>query len=297
MVVLANVLDSEALYQWDPSSGTYWASQSNNCGPTCVTKIAQFYRDQEFGIENTRRIIMGCCVPTTGSQQAAMLSARGVPATAVWIDSLAQLDELLGEDGTRPVVIGVQMLRVPAWIRDHPFLGWHAIVVMDKARLKDGSVGYWINDPNFHPPGSGFREDPDRGKKFYPRNVMQYAFIDNWIRWAVVPNNNKKVFVNEKVVGDPTRMDKRFVPELGKKITLKANKPIRTGTSLRSPVLKRFTNAHTIRLLGRIKQEDMDAVSRPYGPCWVGAIRRSDGKAILGYMMDADVVDGSYRDL
>lgn len=294
-MLLQSALDAPARYQWEESSGTFWASQSNNCGPTCVTKIAHFYRDIRFGIEDTRRLVTGCCVPTTASQQAAMLTARGVPATAVWIDSLAQLDELLGTAGTRPIILGIEMWRVPAAVRDHPFLGWHAVCVMARARLSDGREGYWVNDPNFSPPG-GNRPDPDGGRKFYSRSVMQYAYIDNWIRWSVVPNRHKQVFVNKKVEGDPSNMGVRFVPEWGKKVTIKADKPIRSGISIKSPTIKRFADRHAFRLFGRIKKEDMALADRPYGPVWVGPLYRTDGKYSLGYVMHADIVEGSLRD-
>lgn len=223
-----------------------------------------------------------------------MLTARGVPATAVWIDSLAQMDELLA-GGTRPIIIGVEMIRVPSWVRDHPFLGWHAICVMSRARLSDGTEGYWVMDPNFSPPG-GNRPDPDNGKKFYSRSVMQYAYIENWIRWSVVPNRRKQVFINTTVEGDPETMGVRFVPEWNRKATLKAYKPIRSGVSIKSPVIKRFSSNHTVKLIGRIRKEDMVSAERDYGPVWVVAVYRSDNKYSLGYVMHIDLVTGSLRD-
>ena len=79
------------------------------------------------------------------------------------------------------------MGRVPASYRDHPFTGWHAVVVMAAP-----AGGFWINDPNFSPPG-GHRPDPDRGKKWWPDWVMKYAFIDNPAQHTVVAPNAPKV--------------------------------------------------------------------------------------------------------
>ena len=303
MVEYKTVHNSPPRYQWESNSGSFFASQSNNCGPTSVTRIAEYYQDNPLlGIESTRRLVVGCCVPTTGGQQAAMLSARGVPASSVWLDSLEQIDNLIGWDGVRPIVVGIEMARVPINVRDHNFLGWHAVVILSRARVtlynapyKPGTVveGYWVNDPNFSPSG-GIRPDPDHGKKFYSRSVMQYAFIDNWPRWAVVPNKKKKVFVNTVAAGDPALDQVRFVNELGNKVEVMANKPFRSGISLESPVIKRFDKRHTLRLTGKVKQEDMDDASRPFGPVWFGPVYRANGKHRLMYVMNADIVDGSY---
>lgn len=298
MVKYRSALDAPPRYQWETNSGSIWASQSNNCGPTCVTRIAAYYLDNNLiGIENTRRMVVGCCVATTATEQAKMLTARGVPATATWIDSLEQIDGLVGWDGTRPIIIGVEMSRVAPSVRDHAFLGWHAIVILARAvNPFNGIEGYWVNDPNFSPNPTGPRSDPDHGKKFYSRGALQYAYIDNWIRWSVVPNKRKNVFINTVVAGDPALEKVRFVNELGKKVTVRANKPFRTGISVQSPVIKRFDKPHTLSLLGRVRKEDMANNDKPYGPCWVGPIYRTDGKSVLAYVMDSDIVDGSYRD-
>jgi hypothetical protein len=210
---------------------------------------------------------------------------------------LEQIDTLVGWQGIRPIIIGVEMSRVPVGVRDHPFLGWHAIVILCRAKKVFNGVpveGYWVSDPNFSPPG-GYRPDPDQGKKFYARSVMQYAYINNWVRWAVVPNKVKRVFVNSVAAGDPALEQDRFVTELGKKITVRANKPFRTGSSIQSPTIKRFDKQHTLQLVGRIRQEDMDQSDRQYGPCWFGPLYRSDGKSVLAYVMDVDKLEGSYR--
>ncbi len=175
-------------YQWESNASP---SQSVNCGPTCVTKIAQFYRDTWYGIQATRRLVTPELYRgTSANQQASMLAKRGVSNSIVRIDSLSQLRQIVGS-GRRPILIGMQMARVSAVYRDHPFLGWHAVTVLSSGTL-NGYGGFWVNDPNFSPPG-GIRPDPDRGRKWYPDWVMQHALINNYPRWAVVPRAAKTV--------------------------------------------------------------------------------------------------------
>jgi hypothetical protein len=194
MANYAVAVDSPSRVQWESNSGTHWASQSNNCGPTCMTKIAQFFKNTWFGIEATRRLAAPCCRATYYAEQRDMLARRGVAATVVTINSIAHMRNL-NASGTRPFGIGVYMARVPAVYRDHPFLQWHELVVLDADVSRNGQRGMLIMDPNFSPPG-GYRPDPDRGKKFYPDWVIQYAFINNWPRIGVVPNAPKRTYAS-----------------------------------------------------------------------------------------------------
>lgn len=172
-------------YQWEDNSKY---SQSWNCGPTCATMIASYYRGVFLGIEATRKLVATPQTPTSVTQQRDMLIKRGVPATVVQIDSLAELHSIV-DSGRRPTILGIEMIRVPYNYRDHPFLGWHAVVVMSGAS-NSGVRGFWVNDPNFSPTG-GIRPDPDHGMKWYPDWVIQAAVINNTQRWAVVPNSAK----------------------------------------------------------------------------------------------------------
>src|SRR6186997_485152 len=172
-------------YQWEDNSKY---SQSWNCGPTCATFIASFYKSVYYGIEATRKLVAPPQTATSVTQQRDMLVKRGVPASVVQIDSLAELHSLV-DSGRRPVILGIEISRVPSSYRDHTFIGWHAVVVMSGA-TNNGVRGFWINDPNFSPPG-GIRPDPDRGMKWYPDWVIQAAVINNTPRWAVVPNAAK----------------------------------------------------------------------------------------------------------
>jgi hypothetical protein len=190
-------------WQWELSSRY---SQPNNCGPTCITFIAGFYKDTaSYGIETTRRLINGMGpynvngssvwgappnTPTNTWQQRDMLIKRGVGAEVRQINVLSQLRDFVG-GGQRPILVGLLMEHVPDYIKDHSFDGWHAVVVMDWGH-RNGQSGFWIMDPNFHPPSDGYRVDPDRGRKWYPDWVMQKAMLDaSPAPWAVVPLRKK----------------------------------------------------------------------------------------------------------
>lgn len=192
--------------QWEPSSQY---SQSWNCGPTCVSFIAGFYRDSHPAIEYNRRLIAGMgpyygvgatpgsptygCparTPTNAQQQSDMLTKRGVPNTARQIDGVAQLHGLV-DSGRRPTLIGIEMSRVPASVRGHSFTGWHAVVAIAGATV-GGVRGFWVMDPNF-PAGAS------ESRRFYSDAVMQSAWANNTPRWCVVPNDAKPTAAPPKV--------------------------------------------------------------------------------------------------
>jgi hypothetical protein len=223
-----------------------------------------------------------------------MLTLRGVPSIPVWIDNISQIDNTVGWDGRHPMIIGIEMSRVPYNIKDHPFDGWHAVVVLKRAE-KNGVSGYLIMDPNFSLPG-GNRPDPDRGKKFYPRWVMDYAFIQNNVRWSVTPALAKKVPQSgHYAAGDPIVDDKLFENELGHSITIKAGKPIRAGWSIKDRVLKTTDSRAKRRLIGRIVKEDIPWGEKEYGAVWMISHNARDGKNRIGYVKGIDIVDGSYE--
>lgn len=186
-MVYTSALSAVPRFQFDSTSGSLEYSQKYNCGPTCATMIAGFYKDAYYGIETTRRLVTGAGKPTTYTEQRDMLIKRGVPATLVSISSLTQLRSYVGS-GRRPVILGVEMWKVPAYVRDHPFLGWHAVTVLGVA-----SGGFWVNDPNFSPIG-GYRPDPDKGHKFWPDWVMQSAFVDAVNSPCILPNSAKVIY-------------------------------------------------------------------------------------------------------
>lgn len=187
-------------FQFEVSSGTLNQSQVWNCGPTCVAKIADYYRDYWFGIEAGRYLLGGMgpynvngdivygappSMPTNAWQQRDMLQKRGVPCEVYGVPSVEALRNLVS-GGKRPILLGLNFARVPDSIAGHPFQGWHAIVVLNTATSPEGARGFLVNDPNFAP-GS----DPSRGKRFYPESTMAYALSDPETNWAVVPLSPK----------------------------------------------------------------------------------------------------------
>ena len=184
-------------FQWEKSSGNPSCSQSVNCGPTGSVQQVDFYRDRKYPIERSRiRAGIGRCRPTNAWEQAEILRSRGVPAEVVAIQSLDQLDKLLGaRPFRRPVGIGVQMVRMSAATRGHAFLGWHRITILAKATRKINGRrrrGYIYTDPNFSPPG-GHRPDPKKGHRFIRRGELRYAYIENAPCYAIVPERRKKI--------------------------------------------------------------------------------------------------------
>jgi len=197
----ANAISAPPRFQWEVNSQY---SQSWNCGPTSVTRIACFYRDTWYGIEATRKTIAGmgpynvngeqyygapARTPTNAWQQADMLTKRGVPASVRQIQSLDEMHGLV-DSGKRPIVVGIEMSRVDPIVRGHNFTGWHAVVILGPAFV-NGMKGVYINDPNFAV--SGWGSDPTRGRRFYSDAVLQGAWIHNTPRYCVVPDKAKYV--------------------------------------------------------------------------------------------------------
>jgi hypothetical protein len=198
MVYWKRATDSKPRFQFESSSGTLGLSQIFNCGPTGAAQQADYYNNSPrlagYSIEGGRLkagIAQGR--PTSAWEQAEILRRRGVPCEVVVITGLLQLDELLGY-GRRPIGIGVEMSRVTAATRGHSFTGWHRITLLTRGhRIRNGKKvsGYVYTDPNFHPIGSGGREDPRKGHRFISRAELRHAYIDNIPRYAIVPNHKK----------------------------------------------------------------------------------------------------------
>lgn len=230
-----------SVYQWDSSSRYPTpdpGSAASNCGPTCITFIANFYRDRSYGIYATRRLVVDD--PTRGTsanEQRDMLKARGVPAYIGQPD-VEEMHRLVGS-GRRPIVVGLWMAKVPAEIRDHPFLGMHAIVLR-RTVVKNGVVGFEVLDPNF---SRNIRPDPDEGKKFYPDWVIRSAFVNRVGStsrgWAVIPAAEKELpdqFSEEVEMA----LLERFRPDpVPRRFPVKKGTSIYDGPGTRYP--KRFT--------------------------------------------------------
>ena len=184
-------------FQFEPSSGSLYSSQVWNCGPTGAAQQIDYYLGR-LGTTKIEALRWATGTPsgqpTSAWDQAEKLMVKGIPAAVVTIDSMEQLDKLLGY-GYRPIGIGVQMSRFRASTRGHDFLGWHRITLLRRrARKINGIVrrGYLYTDPNFRPPGSGFREDPLKGHRWVNRRELEYAFLGNSPRYAIVPLKRKQ---------------------------------------------------------------------------------------------------------
>ena len=194
-MVYAIALQAPNRQQWEPSSQF---SQSWNCGPSCVSFIAGFYTDSRPAIEYNRRMIAGMGpyngvasapvygspprTPTNAWQQRDMLEKRRVPSAVVGLESVAQLHGLV-DNGRHPVIIGIEMSRVPGVVRGHSFTGWHAVVIISGATV-GGARGFWVMDPNF-------AAGSPASRRFYSNTVMQSAWANNTPRWGVVPDRSK----------------------------------------------------------------------------------------------------------
>lgn len=246
--------DAPARYQWEANSAP---SQSWNCGPTCVTRIACYYRDTWLGIEATRKLVASPMTATNAWQQAEMLRKRGVPCSAREINSLDEAHGLVG-GGRRPILIGVQMLRVPASVRGHNFLGWHAIVLVVSV-VRGGLRGFLVNDPNFNPPGVAYGTDPARGLRFYSDAVLQGAWIANSPRYCVVPNAPKVVAAPSPPPPSVATMEAwqvplRYRPVSGTAV-IKNGKGFRTKASTSQPFVGIFHANTPLRLIGRFDDQ------------------------------------------
>lgn len=184
-------------FQFEASSGTLYSCQVWNCGAAGAAQQIDYYRGRKSGgtaIDKLRGISgTPHGGPTSAWDQTRMLDAHGIKAEVVSISSMVQLEKLLGY-GNRPIGIGIQMSRLRASTRGHDFLGWHRITLLRrKARKRNGVYrrGFLYTDPNFRPPGSGWREDPQKGRRWISRNELQHAYIENYPAFAIVPLKRK----------------------------------------------------------------------------------------------------------
>lgn len=175
-------LDAPYRRQWDPDSRLPLpdpGTAPGNCGVTCVAMAAQFYTEKWTGIFAIRRQVLGynLKLSTSIGEQREMLRRQGVESV-ISQPSLASIRELV-KTGRRPVLLGLDMSKVPAEIRGHAFTGWHAILI----RANAGTSALLAADPNFN---TTFRVDPTDGRRKYPNWVIQRAFNDAG-GWALIP--------------------------------------------------------------------------------------------------------------
>lgn len=189
-------MDYPPRFQFEPSSGSLMRSQVYNCGMAGAAQQVDYYKGRKgtTHIERQRTITnTPHGVPTTAWDQAEVLTAHGIPAAVVEIESMDQLDKLLGY-GHRPIGIGILMSRVRASTRGHTYTGWHRITLLTRrARTIDRMRrrGYLYTDPNFRPLGYGYREDPQKGRRWISRHELEYAFLGQKPSYAIVPLHRK----------------------------------------------------------------------------------------------------------
>lgn len=181
MARYARAIDVPMSYQWDPDARFPLPDPGSapvNCGPTSVEIIAELYTGKPFGIYNTRRLAVSD--PTRGTsitEQMVMLTKRGVRCTYSQL-TLQQI-RMYGTTGRWPILLGLDMSRVPLAVAGHPFRGKHAVV----RATNNGPVSGIIRDPNFN---RTYRRDPTDGMRTYPDWVIEEAFVKAG-GWALIP--------------------------------------------------------------------------------------------------------------
>jgi hypothetical protein len=151
--------------------------------------MAQFYTDRWYGIYLTRRLgtTNNSQTFTSIGQQQTMLRRRGVACHMERL-SIPQIQSRVGT-GRWPIMVGLDMSKVPLGIAGHPFRGSHAILLRATATVK-GVPGFLVADPNFSK--RTHRLDPTNGRRFYPSWVIQVAYY-NAGKWALVPDKAKVI--------------------------------------------------------------------------------------------------------
>lgn len=294
-MVYLSALQTPVHLQWDPSSRLPLpdpGSASYNCGPTTIVNIAHFYRDQPFGIYDTRRLaVWDNYRGTSVNEQAEMLRQRGVPCH---IDqpNLFEIHNLVG-GGRRPILLGLDMAKVPEYVAGHPFRGHHAVEILQTAYTNEGrSRGFWVRDPNFN---RTYRTDPTGGQRFYADWIIDVAFCNSGM-WGVVPDRVKDVPSSSlpsttKADGDPAPM--KFRTEVSPKgqatsRIVQAGKPIRAGVSVNSRTVRRFDQRKELHFVGRVLKESLPVGERQYGDVLFGPVYTGSGY-VLGYVKQVDL--------
>lgn len=166
--------------QYDPDSAP---DQNFNCGPTTVTNVSKFYRDRDFGIEETRRLATSShSRGTTVSERKLMMSRRGVPCSVLHLTPTQVKAKL---DGKRSMDLALLMSKIPLAIRKRPFTGSHSVEAIAKG-VVNGLPGIWVNNPDFH------RDRGEPSRYFYADRYWIPAY-DALGRFCVVPDKDKVI--------------------------------------------------------------------------------------------------------
>lgn len=281
--------------QWDkdsrlplPDPGT----APGNCGPTAVEQVAEYYvgaaDKPDYGIFRTRRLAnFDNQLSTSVNEQKTMLSKRGVPCT-LQRPTVAELHKIVASG--RPVIIGLDMSRVPLVVAGHLFRGKHAITL----RLSLPGT-FDVADPNFN---DTYRKDPTNGHRIYPDWVLQGAYWDAGM-WAIVPTYAKKPAPapspapgpspipgeNTQADGDPFPM--RFRDFEGER-TVRTGKPLRKGATVASGSYRGAHAGERFFFLGRIEKADLPVSERSYGDVFFTKLYHVNGYH-LAYVKAVDL--------
>jgi hypothetical protein len=293
-VTYRRALDVPLRMQWDPSSRLPLpdpGTAPGNCGPTAVTQVAEFYKDRYFGIYSTRRRVTASQKPsTTVGEQRRMLELLGVPCS-LQRPTVSQLKAHLAT-GRRPLILGMDMSKVPIGIAGHPFRGDHAVTLRANA-----PGGFLVADPNFSTRTN--RLDATKGRRFYPDWVIDRAYYRDG-KWAIVPHTDKIVSLPDTGTpgkpiladGDPAPMRYRSLVNqdtgaLPAK-TVKKGKPIRKGATVSSALWATVPANTVIRPFGYIDKDDLPAAERQYGDVFLTNWYQTNGEHI-GYIKSVDL--------
>ncbi len=292
MAVIRSAIDTPVHLQWDPSSRLPFpdpGSAPNNCGPTTIVNIAHFYRDTAFGIYDTRRLAVSDPYRGTSvNEQAEMLRGRGVPCH---IDqpNLFTIHNLVG-GGKRPILLGLDMAKVPEYVAGHPFRGKHAVEILQTAYTNEGrSRGFLVRDPNFN---RTYRIDPTGGQRFYADWIIDAAFCNSGM-WGVIPDKVKDIPSlpdtalpgKYQVQGDPAPM--KFRSEDFRR-TLREGKPIRAGWSVNSRILETTDARKSLDIIGRIPETWLPTGELKYGDVFLFRYYTGSGH-VFAYVKQVDL--------
>ena len=191
-------------YQSRPDSAP---NKSYNCGPSSITHIARYYKDRNFGINDTRRLgTSSNGRGTTPAERALMLTRRGVQCTD---DRNGPQKVIAVVRSGKPVSASFKMSMIPYPYRRYSFTGLHEMVVVAVGPgIKPEA---WIMDPNY-----GW---PDGKTGYLPMSIkMPYSvWADAFTAtggWSIIPEHSKP---------NPTRRTYR------KRCTTKVGLNVRSG--------------------------------------------------------------------
>lgn len=295
-MVATSAVKTRPRWQWESDSTSSPPPDPGNapwnCGPTAIAKILEFYKDRAYNVNGVRRAAgVPDRAPTNVADQARMATLLGVPCTVQRL-TVTELKNLI-RGGRRPVLVGMEMGRIPAAIRGHSFLGAHAVAMLD-VNSRGDFIG---NDPNFSPRTG--RTDPTNGKRVYPASVVAYAMSSPLTQnLCVVPKAAKKIptvvtappaAIETKVGGLPMTF---YANRKGAKASIKKGKPRRSGASIGSHNYGNTTRDEPMTIWGwKTDGEDLTKYGLPGKGLWYFGPQYINGKDRVVYVPYCDLTD------